>query len=351
MSDFLYFPVIKTRDSELRCFEHINAEDFEKILPIYELTKSRKTTKAPDGDIYNRMRQIAKIQGSKPFILDLCTEERYKNPQIDQLLSEFNGFKEWQYFLFDLHSELNIIPMIHIHEDDNGEFDDVKEFVKLASSKRGFLAVRLPYDLSSEDIEYYLAPIIDSLSDGCKLYVLLDAGYVRGKSAANVAQTFLEACAGTEDFGNKIENVVMLCTSFPSNVAQVGGDDINGRFPITEEEIYEGVSCEFPIKYGDYASINTEQIEMKGGTFVPRIDIASEDGKSFTYKRYRRTNGGYVEAAKHTLADTNSYKPIGVWADDEILKASQNNPSGISPSYWISVRMNYYIKSRILLRL
>jgi hypothetical protein len=351
MSNFLYFPIIKTRDSELRCFEHINAEDFERILPIYELTKSRKTIKAPDGDIYNRMRQIAKIQGKKPFILDLCTEERYKNPQIEQLLSEFNGFKEWQYFIFDLHSDLNIIPMIHIHEDDNGEFGDVEEFVKVASSKRDFLAVRLPYDLSSEDIEYYLTPIMDSLSGSCKIYVVLDAGYVRGQSATNVAQTFLEACASTEDFGDRIENVVMLCTSFPSNVAQVGGDDVDGSFSITEEHIYEGVSSEFPIKYGDYASINTEQIEMKGGTFVPRIDIASEDGKSFTYKRYRRANGGYIEAAKHTIADTKSYKPLGVWADEEILKASQDNPSGISPSYWITVRMNYYIKSRILLRL
>lgn len=351
MSDFLYFPIIKTRDSELRCFEHIQEEDFQKILPIYELTKSRKTTKAPDGDIYSRMRQIAKIQKDRPFILDLSTDDRYKNPQIEQLLSEYNGFKEWQYFIFDLHSDLNIIPMIHIYEDDNGQFRDVEEFVKIASSKRNYLAVRLPYDLNSEDIKYYLTPIIDNLNDNCKIYVVLDAGYIRGQSINNVSQTFLEACAGTETFGHKIENVVMLCTSFPSNVAQVGGDDASGSFPIIEEVIFEEVSSEFPIKYGDYTSINTEQIEMKGGTFIPRIDIASKDGKSFTYKRYRRANGGYIEAAKHTIADTNSYVPLGVWADEEILKASQSNPSGISPSYWISVRMNYYIKSRILLRL
>lgn len=351
MSEFVYFPLIKTRDSELRCFEHIDDSDFSKILPIYELTKSRKTPKAPDGDIYRRMKQIASIQKGKPFILDLSTDEKYSNPQIEQLLSEYDGFKEWQYFLFDLHSELNIIPMVHLYEDDNGKFSDVEKFVKNASSKTKLIAVRLPYDLSNEEIKHYLKPIISNLHEDCKLYVLLDAEYVRNKQIIDVIATFIESCSGTETFGNKIKDVVMLCSSFPSNVANVGGDDIAGSFNISEEDIYQGIISEFPIKYGDYASINTEQIEMKGGTFVPRIDIASLDGKSFTYKRYRRNNGGYVRAAEHTIFDTDSYTPLGVWADTEIKAASVNEPSGISPAFWISVRMNYYIKSRILLRL
>ncbi|WP_316677804.1 hypothetical protein [uncultured Tolumonas sp.] len=351
MSEFVYFPIIKTRDSELRCFEHIDDDDFAKILPIYELTKSRKTTKAPDGDIYRRMKQIADIQKGRPFILDLSTDEKYSNPQIEQLLSEYDGFKEWQYFIFDLHSELNIIPMVHLYEDDNGEFSDVEHFVRNASSRTKSLAVRLPYDLIGEDIKRYLNPIISNLNKDCKLYVLLDAESVRAEPISDVVATFLDACSGTESFGSKIEDVVMLCSSFPSSVAQVGGEDIAGSFKIFEEDIYQGIISEFPIKYGDYASINTEQIEMKGGTFVPRIDIASLDGKSFAYKRYRRNNGGYVRAAEHTISDTDSYIPLGVWADEEILAAAANNPSGISPAFWISIRMNYYIKSRILLRL
>ncbi|QYJ87524.1 beta family protein [Shewanella mesophila] len=350
MSEFVYFPIIKTRDGELRCFEHINDDDFSKILPIYELTKSRKTKKAPDGDIYRRMSKIAEIQKKRPFILDLSTDENYTNPQIEQLLSEHNGFKEWQYFLFDLHSDLNIVPMVHLYEDDNGKFEDVEEFVRSTSVRTDFLAVRLPYDLSDKEVEYYLTPIVNNLSENCKLYVILDAEFVRNKPIQDVVDAFLDACSGTKPFEDKIEAVVMLCSSFPSNVAQTGGEDIAGEFRICEEDIYQGISEEFPIKYGDYVSINTEQIEMKGGTFVPRVDIASLNGKSFTYKRYRRNNGGYVRAAKHTVIDTTSYKPLGVWADEEIQAAANDNPSGISPAFWISVRMNYYIKSRILLR-
>ncbi|TDR12466.1 beta family protein [Marinomonas communis] len=348
MSDFVYFPLIKTRDAELRCFDNIHPEDFDNILPIYELTKSRVTSKAPDGDIYRRMERIKNIQKDRPFILDLSTDERYMNPQIQQLLSESHGFREWQYFILDLHSSLNIIPVIHIHEDNEG-FSDVEEFVKIASSKKEYLAVRLPYDLS-EDIDYYLSPIMKNLQDGCKLYVLLDAGYIRNIDKAKVSEQFLETCESINNAA-KIKEVVMLCTSFPSSVAQEGGHDSDGSFDIYEEEIFNDVRRKFPIKYGDYVSINTEQIEMKGGTFVPRIDVASLDGNTFTYKRFRRDHGGYVKCAKQTILDTSSYTPLNTWADKEIELASQNDPTGISPAFWISVRMNYYLKTRLNLRL
>lgn len=350
MSGFIYFPIIKTRDSELRCFENIDSDDFDKILPIYELTKSRVTSKAPDGDIYRRMKKIAEIQKERPFILDLCTDNRYINPQIEQLLSHYNGFKEWHYFVFDLHSDLNIIPMIHIYEDDDGKLTDVEEFVRLASRKAKFLAVRLPHDLGSENIDYYLSPIISNMSDGCKLYVVFDAGFIRYSDKSNVIDLFIESYGAAKLYEQKIESIVMLCTSFPSNVAQEGGGDSSGSFMIYEEDVYRGVLQECPIKYGDYASINTEQIEMKGGTFVPRIDVASLDGLSFSYKRYRRNVGGYVNCAKGVISDSINYKPLGVWADKEIELAAADEPSGISPSFWISVRMNYYIKTRILLR-
>lgn len=36
MSEFLYFPMIKTRDAELRCFSNIEEDKFKSLLPIYE---------------------------------------------------------------------------------------------------------------------------------------------------------------------------------------------------------------------------------------------------------------------------------------------------------------------------
>ena len=349
MSQYKYFPIVKTRDAELRCFKNLDKDVFEYLLPTYELTKSRKTTKAPDGDIHRRMKQIGDIQEGKPFILDLCTDEKYINPQIEQLIDEYNGFLDWQYFI-NLYSDMNIIPMIHLYEDSAMKFSEVEIFVQKMSNLKSHLAVRLPYDLDPNELTCYLRPIVNSLAEGCTLFVLLDANYIRSDAKEDVSvisETFIESSLTVKEFGMKIEDVVMLCTSFPSSPAQEGNGDSEGEFEIYEEAIFQDVSRSFPIKYGDYASINTEQIEMKGGTFVPRIDISLPD--KFIYKRYRRDEGSYVLCAQ-TMKSDKRYVSQGVWADREIDLASIGEPTGISPSFWISVRMNYYIKSRLDLR-
>lgn len=353
MSNYKYYPLIKTRDAELRCFAHLDPSLLDEILPIYELTKSRTTKKVPDGDIYRRMKQIHEIQGERPFILDLSTDERYINPQIKQLLSERNGFLDWQYFILDIHGSMNIIPMIHLYEDDEGNFVEVESFVKTVSKVRQKLAVRLPHDLDEEDIEYYLSPVFNSLHEEAKVIIVFDAGYIRDAakvSIEDIVNNFVASCRSVQGFNDKIDDVVIISTSFPSSVATEGGEDAEGDFEIYEEKVFMAVSDEVDdVKYGDYASINTEQIEMKGGTFVPRIDIASQDGNSFFYKRFRRNDGSYPRCAKAVI-DDHRYKNLKSWADDEISLASNGDPSGISPSYWISVRMNYYIMTRFNLR-
>lgn len=350
MSKYKYFPLIKTRDAELRSFKNLSKEVLEQILPIYELTKSRVTKKAPDGDIHRRMTQIKEIQDGRPFILDLSTDPRYTNPQIEQLVDPYNGFIDWQYFL-NLYKDLNIIPMVHIYEDEDNEsaFEDVEKFVEEVSKYKDYLAVRVPYDLDQEDYHFYLSPIVNNLNNDCSLIVLLDANYVRHEAKSNVAKiisVFVSSARAVKKL-DKVEDIVTICTSFPSNPAQEGGEDAEGEFRIYEEQIYQGVKEHIDVKYGDYASINTEQIEMKGGTFVPRIDISEADG--FIYKRYRRDDGSYPRCAKRMKADPR-YKNISTWADNEIQLASDDKPTGISPSFWISVRIVYYINSRLKLR-
>ncbi|AXS83274.1 beta family protein [Marinobacter sp. Arc7-DN-1] len=362
MSNYKYFPIIKTRDAELRCFEHISDSNLNQMLPIYELTKSRKTTKTPDGDIHRRMSKIKDLQHGRPFILDLSTDEAYSNPQIEQLLSERGSFYEWQIFIFELYSELNIIPMIHVYEDDNGILEEVKKFVSYASSKKNLLAIRLPFDLTPNEVDFYLSPIRDNLKNNSKLIVLLDAGFIRHEADADtskISNMFIETFqAVSKCLSNRLEDAVMLCSSFPSSPAQEGAKnasnraeaDSEGEFTIYEEIIYQEILMEgVHIKYGDYASINNEQIEIRGGTFVPRIDIALPDGKTFIYKRYRRDDGSYQRCANKMIEDERYVNNKG-WADEEIALAASGKPTGISPAYWISVRMEYYINSRLKLR-
>lgn len=351
MSDYRYFPLIKTRDSELRCFKAITDQQWKSVLPIYELTKSRKTKIAPDGDIAKRMREIGEIQKERPFILDLTTDPKYINYQIEQLLNDENGFLEWQYFLFDIYGNLNIIPVIHLYDGD--DFTEVKKFVHDASSRMhgGQLALRLPFDVPVADIEKYLDEITSSLQFGCKLFLILDVGYFRTDIDQKVSM-LNAACSSVEKFNSCIEDIVVVSTSFPINPAKEGKNDESGKFEVYEEKLYEEIRREFPyVKYGDYVSINTEQIELKAATFVPRIDILSSDTRVFSYKRYRRADNGYIRCASKVLSECDEYEELAVWANEQIHLAAEGNPTGISPSFWISVRMNYYFERKIRLRM
>lgn len=338
MKDFIYFPIVKTRDAELKAMSYLDKTTFDFILPIYELTKSRKSKITPDGDIHKKMIELKRIQGDRPFILDLCANENYINPQIETLLSPENGYYEWVYFL-NTYNYMNIIPMVHIYDDD--DFQEVENFVTSPYLKEKSLAVRIPFDV--EDIDKFIMPITDNLM-GTYLYVIIDLGQMLlplDELENKVIDRINEI--------NKIEYkkiiTIVSGTSFPKTVGQFGEHE--GSFEILEEKLYLSLSSKFSIKYGDYASINIEQIEMKGGTFIPRIDISLND--TFIYKRYRRTEGSYPLCAKKMIADTR-YTSLATWADSEIKSAAEGIPSGISPSFWIAVRMNYFMTKRVNLR-
>ena len=42
MSNFTYFPIIKTRDAELKAMTHLKDDVFDKILPIYEPNQEKQ---------------------------------------------------------------------------------------------------------------------------------------------------------------------------------------------------------------------------------------------------------------------------------------------------------------------
>lgn len=348
---FCYFPLIRTRDSELRCFEHLENEVLSCTLPVYELTRSRKTTKDPDGAISKVMERISNIQKNLPFILDLTASELYTNAQIKDLLDPNNGYSEWQRFVFNTYKDLNIIPVIHVNEDrTQTDYSQLCDFVLTSPRKNKLFAIRIPIDLPPTEITYLFEKLQAALVQvEAKVIVLMDAGFV-GKNVSVTVELFTGFSKVLDEYAASIYKKVMLCTSFPKNVAQ-GRNEHEDSFRIYEEEIYQKVkNLVADIGYGDYCSINTEQIERAGGGFIPRIDVASTDGNSFSYKRYRQSEGGYVRCAKRTIEDTRCYTDLKTWADEKIQEASAGKPYRLNPSSWIAVRMNYYIKTRVLLR-
>ncbi|EFH5191351.1 beta family protein [Escherichia coli] len=339
MSNFTYFPIMKTRDAELKAMTHLKDDVFDKILPIYELTKSRKTKTTPDGDIHRRMKELKEIQKGRPFILDICINENYMNAQLEQLLSPDNGYFEWQYFI-NTYNDLNIIPMVHI--DDNDSLHNMESFILSQSKKGRSIAARFPININN--IDEYIKIITSTMTVNQKLFIILDSEQITESNIDEVIANLQLNMAKIKPILNENINAIIAGTSFPKTVADYG--DKEGDIPIFEEYIYEKFQEPY-VLYGDYASINIEQIEIKGGTFVPRIDVSLEN--IIFYKRYRRNAGSYQKCAEYILKDKR-YAAMDIWPDKEIAKAKGNEPSGISPSFWISVRMNHFMNTRVKLR-
>lgn len=349
-NSFVYFPVLKTKDAELRAIGSVDLFYRQKMLPIYEITKSRITKKNSLGDIVKRLEQIRQIQGELPFVLDVTTDEKQINDQIRNILSPVNGYECWREWL-GVNANSNLVPMIHINFEDDEDLGEAKKFVSCVDGKYHRLALRLPVGLKEGEYEEIIVAITSELK-ASKLFVLLDGGCIRSLAkAASVEmvaklyqQAFYEIISSASQ-GDWLERVVCIAGSFPQNVSLEGGGDEHGSFKIFEQSLFVLLRHNRPLlQFGDYASINVNQIEMRGGTFVPRIDYC--DDTTFYYYRKRRDEGSYVWCAKQVVADS-AYSSLGSWADDEIISASLEQPSGISPSFWISVRACNYMIRRV----
>ncbi len=359
MSNYNYFPIIKTRDAELRAFRNIELDECPNMLPIYELTKSRRSQLAPDGNIHKRATQINEIQKNHPFILDITTHPDYENPQTKRLLNPENGFKAWRDFI-SIQMNSSIVPMIHIHEDEQG-MKDVDLFIREISPSKEHLALRLPYDLEPAKYQHYIDNICEQLDDNCSLIILLDAEFIGKENESVLIDNFTQAVQSINN--EKVSDIVMLASSFPKMVMDEARNYNNnitvkdakeeGEFEIKEENLYLKLKeKELPIKYGDYVSINNEQIEIMARGWTPRIDIP--DNKKFYYKRRKELENstGYINCAKE-IKKLNAYSNLSAennWGIIEIDSASQGTPAGKSPSYWISVRMSIYLHTRYKLR-
>lgn len=347
---YCYWPVLKTKDAELRGISNLTKEISNEILPIYEITKSRISKKNPIGDISKRIEQIAEIQGKRPFILDVSTDPSQQNSQIEDLLKPNNGYYLWAETI-SAYPDLKIIPTIHINYESDEDLTNTELFVRRISESFKYLALRLPATLDIDTYTEILEAIFNNIGKS-KLILLLDEECIRARSNKEPIDNIANAYASAYDsiksisFANElIKEIVCICGSFPQSPAQVGGDGERGSFDILEHKIFSLLKPNFPeLKFGDYASVNIKQKEMRGGTFIPRIDFCTED--KFYYHRYTRQNGSYPRCAKEVM-NNSFYKSQNTWGDEEIGSAASDSPSGISPSFWISVRINLYMTSRV----
>jgi hypothetical protein len=349
---YCYFPILKTTDAELKAYSFLDEAVQNKILPIFELTRSRRSKRNPNADISKRIDKIKEIAGNRRFILDLTTEKTLSNIQIDDMLNlPGNGFKLWVSFIKKLQNEaLDVIPIIHYNP---SEIEEVEKEISALQKLSPSLAFRVSID--DEDAFTYITQIA-STYDISQLILILDGKFISLNNENDSGDK-------SDDFTPLLNRITMrlvkmpketICSfsSFPSAVGKKPYGGYNeGSFKISEVITNKSLLKKYPfVLHGDYGSVHPYRYDAAAGGWIPRIDFLTED--TFFYHRHKRLpdDGGYIKAAKKVMSNINyrKIKGIDVWGDQEIASAADGIPNGSNPAHWIAVRINLYITKQYL---
>lgn len=361
MTDITYVPIVKTSDAEMRAVENLSDEIKDAVNPLFELTRSRACRTFARGDIFRRMGQLGTVFGEeRRFFLDLTSDPFSRNEQIEHLQDHAGGYRNWIHFLIGLKETFpRIIPVLQISDvgisSETEFYARIKQQAKALDSEFGQIAYRFPlfnYDSFGTDLRE-----ICSVTNPSHLTTLVDAGFILRGMAEQYA---IKASDILDELGRfALGRTVIAGTSFPQNPTEYG-DEHTGEIHLEEANLYDLLTAKTrsPLIYGDYATINPNRSPQAGGNgWVPRVDMPVR--KRVFYHRSRRTkvergyDPAYVRAAKRVVADERYAKAVrrigGCWGIEQIEQAADGYPQGLSPSFWISVRMSIHITFRSIL--
>lgn len=351
-----YIPVMKTGDAEFRGLLNISEDVKDRITPLIELTRSRISKQSPEGDIYRRLKKLKEVYGDRQFILDLTTEEDLSNSQINSLFDTSNNYNNWLAFLEELKQDFTyLIPMVLISDInvENAQIMDerISQQVSKLDDRFNRIAYRFPINEPA-----YLGDIrtIQGKTQKDKLLCIADSQFIlRGK----VDEYFKSNKIILNTLhGENVTNSAITATSFPKSVNDYS-DDESGTISLEELVLYKYIIQDFPtgVIYGDYATVHPFRYKQAGGNgWIPRIDVPLENELFFYKSRKPKFETSYAPAyirvAKKVVHDIR-YRQLknmigNCWGIEQIELAADGYPQGLSPSFWISVRMNINITLR-----
>ena len=183
-----------------------------------------------------------------------------------------------------------------------------------------------------------------------RLICLLDAEYIPKDKAPIYARNAIPIIQEFKKYSPA--SIIIASTSFPKKPTQYGGES-EGRMFLEERIFYKKIKeTEKNIVYGDYATIHPARNDQSGGNgWVPRIDMPTADEVFYFRDRKTKAEATYANAyirVAEKVAETKDYQGIrkkisGCWGIKQIESAESGLPQGLSPSFWISVRMNIHI--------
>jgi len=360
-----YLPILKTRDAELRGVCSLAENVKQGIVPLFELTKSRSNPRAKDGQIdgpvHKRVEKIQRDYGTGVIGLDLTSIPALQNQYILTLLKNDNGFSEWVNYVNTLKNTFpDLIPVLMVSDAGIDTEDRYIEVHRHEAANLGKCMYRAPLDYGTMvfDIQNFFAP-------GNFPIVVLDAGYIPQNQGKIIAAKILPIIASI--YGTGVTEIILAGSSYPSDPTTNNAGRDSGENILEEVRMYLECKKTYPnLIYGDYATLYPSPSDREGGRgWIPRIDfptcpVDENDCGAIAYHRSRRDKTetsyapAYRRAARKVKQDQRFHKLIQKigdknWGIQQILSTADGDYVGLSPSFWISVRINLHVTLRQLI--
>lgn len=357
-----YCVIAKTAQAELRAMYYLSREVLDKILPIIELTRGRKTTSKETKEVtypyFKLIEKVIDIYRGCDIAFDVTSIEALSSPEIDELYGPKGGYSEWIRLLDALREEgffKSIIPSVLLNYDDENFVDNIHSEIQQLNAR--FDSIMYRYSIVDEDEMEDLKLISNSFPDEKELLVVVDCEYVPTSSISGT----MEVCKNTiknikRTLGQRNYKIVLVSTTYPNNVTETN-DEYADDIPLREIELYDGVCKEHKdVVYGDYGTINPQRndgiIMAKG--WLPKIDVALPD--LVYYKRRRRPKGFTAYSSTYELVAKLATEDLrfplsqtnNIWGIRQIVDCSMGSVPSSQPSFWISVRMNTHVCQQVL---
>lgn len=364
ITNFKYCPIIKTGDAELRALSQLSSSVKDKMHPIIELTRGRKSAKDSKGDINKRIRKLIDIFPYNDFFLDITSDEALSNEDIMSFHSSKNGYSSWCEQCIALKNSFSkFYPVVQIEEE-----NDYSTYMTHLRAQVDCLLEHFEYIAFRSQDEKSAINIITDINNLIKLrqqensdssflsriVYILDYRYINDSTTGiATAKLFIEKLAQIGIF-----NIIISATSFPMSVSEVMSDkETKIVLPIKEISFFEKVKKEstnskLNLIYSDYATANplrNDNIVMARG-WIPRIDVPYK--RDIYISRIKRGTSDYLtkyhEVAEQIVNDDffkNISNDIDCWGLTEIQRAAEGMVGGAAPSFWISVRINIHLNS------
>lgn len=370
-----YFLLFKTAQAEFRAWRNLESEVRDQISPIVEITRGRKIPKSgKDIDeallptvagIYDLEKNISLVEDnfihSKQVFLDITREPSLQSYEIGALGNSANGYEKWVDFIDKMKARVpNAFPTLIINPSNEETEDEYKsnlfmQFDKFASkySKISYRALLLTDSDFLIDIHLLIDRINKYIAEGNEFYLVLDHEFIRSGMGILHALRTINLIVEIRKMVPDV-SLVIIGTSFPKNVEELGGED-DGSFPTEENYLYDEIIKQIndneKIFYGDYGSINPirNDVVMRGG-WRPRIDYTTSDKRIFYYREKRIGNtyqNHYASVASKIVKDSKFQDISNSWGVQQIKDAAIGKVPASSPSFWISVRMEIFIHRQL----